>query len=48
MSGVTANINFDLPTHAQDMQQPIKKKFLSSIYDKTANCRNYQKASFGS
>ena len=48
MTGVTAHINFDLPTHAQDMQWPIEKKFLSLIYDKTANRRNSRKASFGS
>ena len=46
MTGVTTHVNFDLPTHAQDMQRPIEKKFLSSIYDETANRRNSQKAIF--
>ena len=25
MTGVTTHINFDLPTHAQDVQRPVKK-----------------------
>ena len=48
MTGVTTHISFDLPAHARDMQQPIEKKFLLSIYDETANHRNSWKASFGS
>ena len=27
MTGVTTHINFDLPTHARDVQRPIEKKF---------------------
>ena len=34
MTGVTTHVNFDFPTHARDVQWPIEKKFLSSIYDK--------------
>ena len=28
MSGLTTHISFDLPTHAQDVQQPVEKKFV--------------------
>ena len=27
MTGVTTHVNFDLPTHARDVQRPVKKKF---------------------
>ena len=27
MTGVTTHVNFDLPTHAQDVQRPVEKKF---------------------
>ena len=43
MTGVTTHSNFDLPTQARDVQRPIKKKFLSSIYNKTTNHRNSRK-----
>ena len=26
MTGVTTHVNFDFPTHAQDVQRPTKKK----------------------
>ena len=37
-----------LPTHAQDVQQPIGKSYVFSIYKKTIDCTNSQKVSLGS
>ena len=31
MTGVTTHVNFDLPTHAQDMQWPIEKNFVVNL-----------------
>ena len=30
--GLTTHINFNFPTHQRDMEQPIKKKFTSSLF----------------